>query len=240
MPSGAPSASAQSNTSPEPGAGESTRIALAPYVDGPFERTGRRRRTPGSRTAPAPRRTRVVSAVSWPCSCAARRPAVCTISTTRSAVSSRKTPTVITSGGRRRAMSRATSRRDLPARRREHEADGIGAEGDGEERVVLVGDAADLDEHRGAVLGVDETAVVEVVVGGEVEQAMAAVVEQDHPLGTPPLCRERLVDRGPDAVAALGRRQSPLDAGRTASRPRTPCPAGTRAPPSGPCARGGR
>ena len=32
MPSGAPSASAQSNTSPDPGAGESTRIASAPYV----------------------------------------------------------------------------------------------------------------------------------------------------------------------------------------------------------------
>ena len=37
MPSGAPSASAQSNTSPDPGAGESTRIASAPYVVGPFE-----------------------------------------------------------------------------------------------------------------------------------------------------------------------------------------------------------
>ncbi len=40
------------------------------------------------------------------------------------------------------------SRRDLPGGRREHEADGIGAEGDGEECVVLVGDPADLYEHR--------------------------------------------------------------------------------------------
>src|SRR5690349_723119 len=37
--------------------------------------------------------------------------------------------------------------RDLPRRRSEHEADGVGAHGDGEQRVVLVGDPADLHEH---------------------------------------------------------------------------------------------
>ncbi len=38
-------------------------------------------------------------------------------------------------------------RRDLPAGRGEHEAHGIGSHGHGHERVLLAGDAADLDEH---------------------------------------------------------------------------------------------
>ena len=35
------------------------------------------------------------------------------------------------------------------AARREHEAEGVGTEGDGEQRVLLVGDPTDLDPHRG-------------------------------------------------------------------------------------------
>ena len=45
--------------------------------------------------------------VSWPCSCTPCSPAALTISTTRREASSRNTPTVMISGGSRRAMSRA-------------------------------------------------------------------------------------------------------------------------------------
>jgi hypothetical protein len=37
---------------------------------------------------------------------------------------------------------------DLPRRRRKDEADGIGSHCDGEKRVVLCRDSADLDEHQ--------------------------------------------------------------------------------------------
>ena len=55
----------------------------------------------------------------------------------------------MTPAGRRWRISRDRLGRDLArAARGEDEAERVGAEGDGEERVLLVGDAADLDEHR--------------------------------------------------------------------------------------------
>ena len=87
---------------------------------------------------------------SRPCSWAPPSPTVLTISTTRSGRSSRKTPIVIVSAGRRRTMSRTVGRRDLPRTpRREHEAERVGAHGHREERVLLRGDATDLHEHDG-------------------------------------------------------------------------------------------
>src|SRR6476646_348708 len=59
-------------------------------------------------------------------------------------------------------------------------------------------------------LGVDEAVVEEVVVRGEIQEAVAGVVEQDHPLLAGLLARERLVDRGADRVAGLGRRDLPF------------------------------
>src|SRR3990172_1531499 len=57
-----------------------------------------------------------------------------------------------------------------------------------------------------------------LVVGGEVEVAVAAEVEQDHP----PLARlaggQRLVDGGADGVGGLRRRQDALSAGELQRR----------------------
>src|SRR5205085_4519163 len=52
-----------------------------------------------------------------------------------------------------------------------------------------------------------------VVVGGEVEQAVAGVGEEDHPLGALFLGQEGLVDSGPDGVGRLRRGDGPLDPG---------------------------
>ena len=82
-----------------------------------------------------------------PWSCTACNPTRDATSTTCAGRSSRNTPTVITSRGSRFTMSRTASALHLPAARREHEAERVGAERDREQRVVLVGDPADLDEH---------------------------------------------------------------------------------------------
>ena len=44
-------------------------------------------------------------------------------------------------------------RLDLTRRRREHEADGIGTESRGQQRIFLVRDATDLYEHGGDAIG---------------------------------------------------------------------------------------
>src|SRR6266540_2526166 len=59
-------------------------------------------------------------------------------------------------------------------------------------------------------LGIDQAIVEVVVVGREVEQAVTAVVEQDHPLLPRLLRRQRLVDRRPNGVTRLGRRELAL------------------------------
>ena len=51
------------------------------------------------------------------------------------------------------------------------------------------------------------------VVGGHVEVAVAAEVEQDHPLLARLLGRLGLVERRADRVRGLGRRDDPLGAG---------------------------
>src|SRR4051812_25112475 len=66
--------------------------------------------------------------------------------------------------------------------------------------------------------GIDEAAVVDVVVGGEVEEAMTAVVEEDHALLAGLLGRERLVDGRPDGVRRLRRREPALDPGEELGR----------------------
>ena len=147
MPPGTPSASDQSKTRPDPGAGESTSTASA----GPLA-------TVETASSPAVnawitngtlRRTdRTSDSGSRPCSCAPCRPTVLTISTTRSGRSSRNTPMVIVPGGRRRTMSRTSvglTWRGLPGD--EVEAEGVGAQRDRQQGVLLVRDAADLHEH---------------------------------------------------------------------------------------------
>src|SRR5207245_1365266 len=62
-------------------------------------------------------------------------------------------------------------------------------------------------------LDIDELAVEEGVVGGEVEQAVAGVVEQDDPLLPSLLGRQRLVDRPPDGMGRLGGGDRALAAG---------------------------
>src|SRR5690606_24075133 len=103
---GAPSASDQSNTSPEPGVGESTRKASAAYSSA----WSRRGSPAGNALMSSGTRWRIqwVSAGdSLPWSWTARSPAACATSTTRSRASSRNTPTVTISDGRRRAISAA-------------------------------------------------------------------------------------------------------------------------------------
>ena len=70
-----------------------------------------------------------------------------TTSITRSGRSLRNTPMVSMSWGQ--ALEDVAHRLgvDLPGAGREHEADGVGAHGHRQQRVVLVGDAADLDEQ---------------------------------------------------------------------------------------------
>ena len=87
---------------------------------------------------------------SRPCSWAPERPSVFTVSTTRSGTSSRNTPTVTTPGGRRLTMlGHRSGGHDLArAAGREVETERVGAERDGEQRVLLVRDPADLHPHR--------------------------------------------------------------------------------------------
>ena len=143
---GAPSARDQSNTSPEPGLGPSMSTAWAP--------SSRARSSSGSPATNAliknPTRSathRLSSTDSRPWSCAPRRPQRSTVCTTCSRLASRNTPTVMVSGGRRRRDLAHTGRRDLPGRRGEDEADGVGAHGDRQECILLAADPADLDEH---------------------------------------------------------------------------------------------
>ena len=145
---GTASASAQSNAVPEPGSLAST----STMSTGPLP-------TAASAGSPAPkawitngtrwRIQRTSDSGSRPWSCAPPRPSVLTSSTTRSLVSSRNTPTVMTPGGQAVEDLADRLRGDLArAARREHEAERVGTERDGEQGVLLVGDAADLDPHR--------------------------------------------------------------------------------------------
>jgi hypothetical protein len=81
--------------------------------------------------------------------------------------------------------------RDLSGRGREDEAERVGTHGDGEQGIVLARRPADLDEHRGEATGavahrpglsVDEAVVEVVVIGGQVQETVTAVGEQDDPL----------------------------------------------------------
>ena len=146
-PGGAPSASVQSKTRPDPGVGESTRITSAGLLPRPTTAPDRRRGTPGSGRARAARIMRASDIGSRPCSWAPLRPTVLTISTTRSGRSSRNTPTVMVSeGGAARCRARGGGHLTR-APRREHETDRVGAHGHREERILLGGDATDLHEH---------------------------------------------------------------------------------------------
>ncbi len=91
-----------------------------------------------------------IAGVSWPCSCAAFTPARLTVSITRAG----QLVAEHTDGedlGRQPAGDVVDLLRgDLTRRRGEDEADGVGAHGNREERIVLVGDTADLDEHASA------------------------------------------------------------------------------------------
>src|SRR5207237_48528 len=57
-----------------------------------------------------------------------------------------------------------------------------------------------------------QATVIEVVVGLQVEKAVARVVEEDHALLARLLRRERFVDNRPDRVAGLGGGDLPLGA----------------------------
>ena len=102
------------------------------------------------------------------------------------------------------------------------------------ERVRSPASAAAAGSQDAERSGVDQAAVEVVVVGGEVEEAVAGVVEEDHALLAGLLGRERLVDRRRGSRGRSRARGPCPRRGRTAPRPRTSCPAGRRPPP---CAR---
>src|SRR2546423_6193319 len=104
--SGAPSVNRQSKTWPDPGDGASIMMASAPYEAAPVS-AGSPATKAWMRNGTRSRTKRACSGVSRPCSCAPRKPVWLTISTTRSGVSLRNTPTVRISGGRRFTMSAA-------------------------------------------------------------------------------------------------------------------------------------
>ena len=115
----------------------------------PRRARGRRRRTPGSRTGPGGGPSGRRRAARGRGAARPTRPSVFTISTTRSW-------TLVAEhadgdDARREAVQDLADGlgRDLAwASRREVEAEGVGTERDGEERVLLVRDAADLHPHR--------------------------------------------------------------------------------------------
>src|SRR5437763_8791926 len=153
------------------------------------------------------------SGVSLPWSCAALSPAPLTTCTTRSGSSLRKTPTVRISGGSRRTMSRTIV--------------GLIWRGDGAKMKPtasapmatasrasssLVVPQILTNTHSGYRGGIRVQAIVQVVVvGGEVEEAVARVVEEDHPLGALFLGGQGLVEDGPHGMGGLGGRDGALD-----------------------------
>ena len=236
-PPGAPSASRQSKTRPEPGSGESTRMTSAGLLAARRERgiAGRERLDHELHPlADPPHLGRAARGRAAARRAARRAPTISTIRA-RALVAEHadgvhlaRQPPHDVADGRRASTCRAA--------RREHEAERVGAERDREQRVVLVRDPADLDEHASATgtSGVDQAIVVEVVVGLEVEEAVTGVVEEDHPLlarspWPPAPRRSRRGSRGRSRAPGSCPRR-----GRTAPRPRTSCPAGRRPPPCGP------
>ena len=147
IPPGAPSASFQSNSRPEPGSGESMRITSA----GPLAAA----LSAGSPAAKAwitnltrCRTHRTSESGSRPWSWAPVRPMWWMVSTSRSGRSSRKTPDGHGLG--RQPLDDVADRvgPDEPAAaRRHHESERVGAHGDREEGVLLARDPADLHEH---------------------------------------------------------------------------------------------
>ena len=149
LPRGAPSARRQSNTLPEPGIGRVDEDDVGRARCRGRERgiAGRERLDHELHALADP--LHLARPVRGRATARPRSPARPTISTIRSGRSLRKTPTVCTSRGSRRTMSRTVSACDLAHARREHEAERVGVERGREQRVVLVGDPADLDEHAG-------------------------------------------------------------------------------------------
>ena len=153
-PPGAPSASRQSKTLPEPGVGRVDEDRRRPGCSPRPRARDRRPRTPGSRSARARGSTAPRRCGSRPCSCTACSP------TARRDLDDVLGPLVAEHAdgaapraGSRLTMSRTVSGCHLPRARREHEAERVGAERDREQRVVLVRDPADLDEHASSLLG---------------------------------------------------------------------------------------
>ena len=147
-PLGAPSASRQSNTRPDPGSGESTRIDVGRAVGRGARARDRRPRTPGSRTARARGSTAPRDVGSRPCSCTAVQPdAGHDLDDVLGPLVAEHADGRAPRAAAACTMSRTVVGVHLPPARREHEAERVGAERDREQRVVLVGDPADLDEH---------------------------------------------------------------------------------------------
>src|SRR5262245_39117996 len=165
---------------------------------------------------------------SRPCSCAALRPTLFTISVTRWGRSSRNTPTVSTSScGSRFTMLFASSgvtMRGLPGANTKPSASAPSAtarrasssfvmpqiltnmvllRAGGSPYFPIGTSPTPAKGGHSRRSSVDQTTVEVIVVGREVEQAVAAVVEQDHPLLPALLGRQRLVDDGPDRVPGL-------------------------------------
>src|SRR5581483_10270518 len=192
----------QSNTSPDPGAWES--ISTTSADSGPAP-------APASRASPAgsawitngtrSRTSRRSSAVSPPWSWAPLSPVRPTTSTTRSGVSLRNTPTVRISGGSRFTMSRTTSGwtcRGLGAKTKPMASAPMATASSASSSLVTPQTLTNKELLTGNGSDVDQLAVEEGVVGGQVEEAVAGVVEQDDALLPRLLGRQRLVDRRPD------------------------------------------
>src|SRR5687767_8074301 len=157
------------------------------------------------------RTSRRSSAVSPPWSWAPFRPVRPTMSITRSGVSLRKTPMVSVSWGRRLMTSRTTSGwtcRGLGANTKPMASAPMATASSASSSLVtpqILTNTVSSD--------VGELAVQVGVVGAEVEQAVAGVVEQDDPLLPRFLGRQRFVDGGPDGVRGLRGGDRPLGAG---------------------------
>src|SRR5437763_3071260 len=238
-PSNAPLTWHQSNTRPEPGLGASRSTTSAGPSEA-IEIAGSPAAKPWT-TSGTRCRTYTTSAVdSRPWSCAPLSPTLLTISTTRSGRSSRKTPSVSTSSyGTCFTMSVASSTvtmRGLPEAKTNPSASAPSAIARSASfSVVMPQILTNIARHRSvgslrwpsigtapdpavggrwtARLGVDEPAVQVVVVRREVEEPVAAEVEQDHALLIRLLRGERLVDDGPDGVPGLGSRDLALGVG---------------------------
>src|SRR3954469_9690598 len=126
-------------------------------------------------------------------------------STTCAGASSRNTPTVITSRGRRFTMSRTWSTvtwRRLGANTNPSASAPSATASSASSSLVIPQILTNTRRYRPS--RIDQAIVVVVVVGLEVEEAVTGVVEEDYSLLARRLRGQRFVDHAADGVAGLG------------------------------------